>query len=137
MSGFWTIEMNSGADSKPSGLPAPEALPEAKIRFSDGNSLQVAFEAFEREYRDNVIVTLNDGREFRLAVFTTRRIARDLERMIELGQAYFAEPAMIVVPELTTELIVKAVDRLAQGSYFDLLVPRKAHVSSSTDAQAR
>jgi hypothetical protein len=96
---------------------------EKKIFFEDGSEPRNEQEAFQREYRGDVIVELGDGRRFKVIFLTPHRIAQELERMSEFGQPHFVEPSMIVVPDVTTEAIVRAINALSYEEFFDELVP--------------
>lgn len=98
---------------------------ELKILFTGGDDPRNTSEAFLREFRGDILVELADGRRFDVVVFTPRRIAQELETKSEYNQPYFAEAAMIVLPEITTENITLAVRALVAEGFFDQFVPRR------------
>ena len=74
-------------------------------------------------YLGDVIVCLEDGSRYSLFFYDPVRLAQDLKSMVECGKACLAEPNMIVLPELTTEAIRKAVEQLVGEGFFRLLKP--------------
>lgn len=71
-------------------------------------------------------VVLADGRRFCVTFYDLARLAQDLESSQSLGEAYVAEPGMIVVPEVTLEHMTAAVRQLADEGYFERLAPLAA-----------
>lgn len=94
-----------------------------KIWFKYGNDPRDELEANQRGCCDDIRVELQDGRQFELVVYDTTRLVQDIDRLAECGQMYFAEPTMIVVPEVTTENINKTVRALLAVGYFDRILP--------------
>lgn len=94
-----------------------------KIIFGDGETPNNELEAYRREYRGDVSVEFTDGRRYKVVVFTPRRIAQDLARMVEFGQPFIAEAGIVIVTEVTAHAIHTALNGLSREDFFDQLVP--------------
>jgi hypothetical protein len=68
-------------------------------------------------------VELADGRRYPVTFFDPVRLAQDLERMASRGEPAFVEPALVVIPEVTRELILRALPELVHQRFFDHLKP--------------
>lgn len=104
---------------------AQSAVPATGLMISvkQGNGSREEDEARRRGYRGDVRVELSDGRRFALVIYNPTRLAQDVERLAQAERSYFAEPNMIIVPEVTTERITAAVRALASGHHFDRIFP--------------
>lgn len=94
-----------------------------RLWFKDGNSADDEWLANQRGCRDDVIIDFPDGRRYQVSVYDPTRLAQDIAYLAESGHPYFAEPTMIVVPEVTTEHITNAVHALVDTGYFEQIVP--------------
>jgi hypothetical protein len=68
-------------------------------------------------------VEFRDGRRFPVTFFDPVRLAQDLETMSRQGEPAFIQPALVVVPEVTSEVIVKTLSALVRQHFFDHLRP--------------
>ena len=73
--------------------------------------------------RSDGIVTLSNGQKYAVYFTDPIRLQQDLEEEVELGDAFFAPPGLIVIPELTRTAMENAVWKLWQQGYFDKLQP--------------
>jgi hypothetical protein len=74
-------------------------------------------------YLPDVIVRLEDGSCYKLYFTDPVRLQQTLEDDTASGRAYYAEPGLIVLPEVTTEAIRQAVSGLLRDGYFRHLKP--------------
>lgn len=92
-----------------------------KLRFSREYSDKDAFEAKSRGYLSHVMVELEEGRIYPVFFYDVVRLQQDLERSVEQGRPFIADPGMIVVGEITPEAMQFAVEQLGREGYFDHL----------------
>jgi hypothetical protein len=63
-------------------------------------------------------VEMKDGSRCPVYFSDPVRLQQDLEEEMRLGRPYFAEPGLIVVPEVTVEAVQNAVQSLDQHGFF-------------------
>src|SRR5437016_1381915 len=68
-------------------------------------------------------VELADGRRFPVTFFDPVRLAQDLEELARHGEAALVEPALVVIPEVTREGILRTLPELVRQRFFDHLKP--------------
>ena len=83
-----------------------------KLHFLSGNSKHIQNYYFEKEYRDDVIVEL-DNLFYEVNFFTLESLN------YEGNQNGFGLPGIIILDEITDEKIVLAVKNLITIKYFD------------------
>src|SRR5438874_616664 len=71
----------------------------------------------------NVVVRLEDGSRYELHFIDPARLSQELELDAKAGTPYFAEPGLIVIPEVTLPAVRATIERLAAGQYFRYLMP--------------
>src|SRR6516225_5260619 len=64
-------------------------------------------------------VELADGRRFPIFFFDPVRLSQELAGVVAEGDVVVAEPGMVVIPDVTRENILKAIDRLIAQRFFD------------------
>jgi hypothetical protein len=69
----------------------------------------------------SVCVEMEDGHRYPLSVIDPTRLQQELEQSIGLGKPYFAEPGLIILPEVTVEAIEEAVQTLQKQGFFAYL----------------
>jgi hypothetical protein len=74
-------------------------------------------------YLSDVEVRLEDGSRYKLYFTDPVRLQQTLDDDAALGRPYYAEPGLIVVPEVTTQAIQQAVHGLVRDGYFKSLKP--------------
>jgi len=92
------------------------------VSFPEGYDNRLAFEAPSKGYLRDVMVQL-DGTRYKLFFIDPVRLQQDLEADVADGRAYYAEPGMVVLPEVTTEAIHKAIAGLLREGFFHYLKP--------------
>ena len=70
-------------------------------------------------------VHLSNGVKYEVYFSDPIRLKQDLEANIQYGKPYFAEPGLIVLPEVTIEAIHAAVNSLVVEGFFTSLLPVK------------
>src|SRR4051812_30351495 len=98
------------------------------LSFPDGFDEQAEFELPYRGYLPDVILEIEDGARYRLSFIDTVRLEQALTDNIRIGRHYFAEPGLIILPEVTTEAIQRAVQSLwVEGVFFANRCRREAN----------
>jgi hypothetical protein len=93
------------------------------ILFPEGFDERAEFETPLKGYLRDVQVRLENGSCYRLFFIDTTRLRQDLDAEIEAGRPYYAEPGLVVLPEVDTESIRRAVSALWREGFFDQLKP--------------
>ena len=93
------------------------------ISFPDGYDAQVEFEARFKGYLSDVVLTLEDGSCYKLYFTDPIRLQQTLQDDVQMGRAYYTEPGLIVLLEVTTEAIRSAVSGLWREGFFQHLRP--------------
>jgi hypothetical protein len=82
------------------------------VSFPEGFDEQAEFELPYRGYLPDVIVGSEDGTRHRLTFIDTARLQQGLADNVRTGRHYFTEPGLIVLPEVTSEAVRRAVQGL-------------------------
>ena len=93
------------------------------VLFPDGFNDRWEYEMPLKGYLSNVRVQLDDGRHYLVNLIDPVRLAQDLEGEMAAGRPYFAEPGLIVLPELTTQSVIDAIRSLWREGFFESLKP--------------
>lgn len=93
------------------------------VIFPEDYDARSEYETPFRGYLEGVVVQLEDGSRYPLAFFDPVRLRQDLEAEVKWGKSCLAEVNLIVLPEVTTAAIRKAVAELFQEGYFQHLKP--------------
>jgi hypothetical protein len=93
------------------------------IRFPEYYDERLEFETPSKGYLPDVVVSLEGGLSYKLFFIDPIRLRQDLEADAETGREYYAEPGMVVLPEVTTEAIRKAVAGLWRDGFFQHVKP--------------
>jgi hypothetical protein len=88
------------------------------VSFPQGHDEQAEYEAPFRGYLPGVIVELEDGARHRLSFIDLVRLEQGLADNAGAGHPYYAEPGLVVVPEVSAEAIQLAVQGLWDEGYF-------------------
>jgi hypothetical protein len=101
------------------------ALTGAVIELPDEFDERDEAEMMMKGHLSNVVVRLDDGTRYELHFIDPVRLGRELELDAKAGTPYFAEPGLIVIPEVTLAAVRSTIERLAAGRYFRYLMPLK------------
>ena len=93
------------------------------ISFPEGYDARREYETPMRGYLSDVVVQMEDGARYRLYFIDPVRLQQTLEDEIASGRPYFTEPGLVVLPEVSTEEIKKAVWGLIKDGFFTQLKP--------------
>jgi hypothetical protein len=94
-----------------------------KIIFPDGFDERSEHEMPLRGYLSHALVELEDGSRYPVDFIDPVRLAQDLEVSVKWGIPCYAEPGLIVLPEVTVSSIENAVKYLHQHGFFEKLKP--------------
>jgi hypothetical protein len=93
------------------------------VVFPDGYDERAELETPAKGWLSGVEVHLEDGRRYALTFYDPVRLGQTLEDDARAGRPYFAEPGLVVLPEVSTASIQAAVPGLLQDGYFTHLKP--------------
>src|SRR5262245_40154856 len=93
------------------------------ISYPEGYDDRLEFETPSKGYLRDVVVSLEDGSSYKLFFIDPVRLEQDLQADVANGREYYAEPGMVVLTEVTTESIHKAVSGLWREGFFRWLKP--------------
>jgi len=93
------------------------------ISFPEGYDDRAEFETPSKGYLRGVVVNFEDGSNYKLFFIDPIRLQQDLEADVANGREYYAEPGMIILPEVTAQTIRKAVSGLWREGFFQWLKP--------------
>ncbi|HEX8204350.1 MAG TPA: hypothetical protein VF590_27980 [Isosphaeraceae bacterium] len=94
-----------------------------RIAFPEGYDAQAEFEAPFRGYLPDVAVLSEDGSRHRLAFIDPARLEQNLADHVRMGRPYYAEPGLVILPEVSTEAIREAVQGLWDEGFFGKVPP--------------
>ena len=103
-----------------------------ELVFQGGFDQREAMECRDRGYRSHVCVKFSTGECYPVVFYDPIRLQQDLDDEAKIGNAFIAEPGLIVVPEVTLDYMHKAVLQLAENGFFDSLRPAD-HVATTTN----
>ena len=93
------------------------------IEWPDWLDERAEAEMTPKGHLSGLIVRLDDGSRYELNFIDPVRLAQELEMDTQTGTPYFAEPGLVVIPEVTLAAVRSAVERLAAEGFFRLLKP--------------
>jgi hypothetical protein len=82
-----------------------------------------AWEVSSKGWYSGAVVELLDGSRYPVFFYDAGRLAQDLQAEVDGGRPCLAEPAMIVVPEITEAAMLAAVEYLHERGWFGHLRP--------------
>lgn len=98
---------------------------EMQVKFPDYCDDLAAFEVESKGFLDDVIVTLADGRSYRLSFRDSWNVdlAHDASGSTARGCRYLALPNVLILDKVSRQNILDTIRLLAETSFFDLLGP--------------
>jgi hypothetical protein len=93
------------------------------ILFPEGFDAQSEYETPFRGYLSDVVVQLANGSRYQMFFIDPVQLGQELGEDSQGGRPNFAEPNLIVLPDVTTASIRQAVEGLVKERFFDLLKP--------------
>jgi hypothetical protein len=94
-----------------------------ELIFEGGFGDRDEMESRDRGYRSHVCVKLASGERYPVVFYDADRLQQDLEVEAKTGNAFIAEPGLIVLPEVTLQNMQKAIEQLAKQGFFECLRP--------------
>jgi hypothetical protein len=98
-------------------------IQEPEVLFPEGFDDRWEYEMPLKGYLNEVTVRIDSGPSYLVNFINPVRLSQDLEEEIKSGRAYFTEPGLIVLPEVTRTAILSAVKSLWNEGYFENLKP--------------
>lgn len=93
------------------------------IVFPEWYDSRSEYETPLKGYLPDVEVRLDDGSRYKLYFTDPVRLQQTLDEDAAAGRPYYTEPGLIVLPEVTTQAIQRAVQGLLREGYFQTLKP--------------
>jgi hypothetical protein len=91
------------------------------IEFPEGYDERFEFETPLKGWLAGVVVRLEDGSRYKLCFYDPVRLQQTVDDGAQMGRAYFTEPGLVIVPEVSTEGIREAVSGLVRENFFQHL----------------
>ncbi|MGH9753480.1 MAG: hypothetical protein ACREA2_11910 [Blastocatellia bacterium] len=88
-----------------------------RVIFPDGFDERAAFEITLKGWL-SAQVELEDGDHYTVYFSDPFRLQQDLDENVKLGKPCFAEPGLIILPEVTIEAVQDAVRFLREQGFF-------------------
>jgi hypothetical protein len=88
------------------------------IIFPEWYDARCEYETPFKGYLSDVEVRLEDGSRYKVYFIDPARLQQTLEEDAASGRPYYAEPGLIVLPEVTTQAIRQAIHGLLRDGYF-------------------
>ena len=96
---------------------------EPEVIFPEGFDARWEAEMTDKGYLSDVVVRLEDGARYLVNFFDPVRLSQDLQVLTESGSPFVAEPGLIVIPEVTRDAILTAIQGLNAAGFFETLKP--------------
>jgi hypothetical protein len=93
------------------------------VLFPDWYDDRAEFETPFKGFLNDVVVRLEDGSRYQLFFTDPVRLQQTLQDDVGGGREYYTEPGLVVLPEVTTEAVRKAVAGLWRDGFFARLRP--------------
>ncbi len=93
------------------------------IEYPDWYDDRAEYEVPLKGWLDGVIVHLEDGSRYRLCFYDPVRLQQTLNDDAKSGRPYFAEPNLVIVPEVSTDAMQAAISELVRENFFEHLKP--------------
>lgn len=90
-----------------------------KIIYENDTEL-AEFEAFNRGYREDIIVIINN-KKYKVYIISMVRLQQDFEKELQDSGYYIAEPNMILVNDVTKKEIEYTIMEMYKCDFFERL----------------
>lgn len=100
------------------------ALGEPTLLFTCEFDERTALEVEQKGWFGHAIVSFPDGTRVPVFFYDPVRLSQDLNSVRQAGKACIAEPAMIIVPQVTRDFMEAAVEQLYGEGFFGRLLGR-------------
>ncbi|HKI38117.1 MAG TPA: hypothetical protein VKA46_40060 [Gemmataceae bacterium] len=101
------------------------------IAFPDWYDDRAECEHAAKGFLPDVVVRLSGGPSYKLYFSDPVRLQQDLDESTKHGRPFYAEPGLVVIPEVTPEAIREAVAGLWKETFFQHLQPLAARDAGS------
>ena len=91
--------------------------------FPDGFDDRAAIEMTDKGYVAGGSVELLGRGRYPVALFTPTRLQQELAIVVQHGEAVLTEEGLAVIPNITPDAILGAVEQLVREGFFDHLKP--------------
>jgi len=105
-----------------------------RLIFPDWYDERAEYETSLKGWFSHAVVQLADGMCFPVSFIDPVRLQQDMEEYVKLGTPYFAEPGLIILPEVTVEFMRNSVKDLWKRGYFCHLKPLARNDSPTSGA---
>ena len=102
----------------------------ATFHFPPDFDERAEFEMTPRGYLAGGQIELADGRRFPVTFYDPVRLAQDVESCVESGVPMLAEPGLVVIPEVTREVLLRTIPELVRERFFDHLNPKPRAIAN-------
>lgn len=90
-----------------------------RLEFEGSYDERSQIEDRDRGYRSHVWAILQSGARHRITFYDVTRLSQTLDEDCASGRRFFTEPNLVIVPEVTLEVMEAAARTLASEGFFD------------------
>lgn len=91
---------------------------EPELLFTCEFDDRLAAEVEQKGWCECAAALLPGGFRIPLSFWDPARLSQELDTVVKLGRCSIAEPAMIIVPRVTRDMMKRAVEELFKAGYF-------------------
>ena len=96
-----------------------------EIDFPEGYFGQLEEDTPSRGWLEVTVRARAGATRYRLAFYDVVRLQQTLDDYVQQGQVHYAEPNLVLLTQVSTENVRKAVAELAREGYFDQIKPEQ------------
>ncbi len=97
-----------------------------EIDFPEGYFGQLEEDTPARGWLEVTVRATDGNRQYRVAFYDAVRLKQTLDDYAEQGQVHYAEPNLVLLTEVSTANVRRAVAELARDGYFDQIKPTQS-----------
>ena len=94
-----------------------------KIIFTSGYAIDDDEVTKQKGHRSDVIFIDNDNNNYEVNFVTTERLKSDLKYNQNIGKNYFADFCLVILEEVTKDMILSSVQELSKINFFKRFTP--------------